>query len=257
MKKATLILAALVVTVAGCTTVQVNPLSHELDYQYTPAPNVEASVDKSIAVVPFEDGRMYNGNNRKTSDSLWLNVLPLWFRTTAEVTHPEVVYNTTEVGIGDYVLASGSLADAVPQLLAEHLHRSRLFSNAKFVEYAEVKGSHNFDYVLRGTLVRSTVVARRYSWCLGPAAPVAYILGAPMVTYQADLVVDWQLYDAGGQAVGPKQRSQTIVPLRRVKGFYYGIWSNQKTTPLGLYVEAIREVNGKIAEGAAELVKAR
>jgi len=252
-----LILAALVVTVAGCTTVQVNPLSHELDYQYTPAPNVEASVEKSIAVVPFEDGRMHDGNNRMTSDSLWLNVIPLWFRTRADVSHPEVVYNTTVVGIGDYVKAEGSLADAVPQLLAEHLHRSRLFSNAKFVEYAEVKGSHTFDYVLRGTLVQSKVVAHRYSWCLGPAAPVVYILGAPMVHYQADLIVDWRLYDAGGQAIGPKQRSQTIIPLTRWNGLYYGMWSSQKTTPIGLYVEAVREVNGKIAEGAAELVKAQ
>ena len=257
MKRATLILAALALGVVGCTTVTLNPLSHELDYHFTPAPDVGASVDKTIAVVPFEDGRMYDGNNQTVSTSLLWNALPLVLYTTGHVSHPEVVYNTTAWGMDETVKAAGSMADALPMLLADYLHRSRRFSVAKFVHYAEVKGSHDFDYVLRGTLVQSNVKARRYSWFLGPAAPVTYLLGAPMVHYSADLVVEWQLYDAGGNPVGAKQMATLDAPLTRTRALYYGMWADNKTVPLGLYVAAIRQVNAKIADDLSELVRSQ
>lgn len=257
MRKAMLIVAALALAVSGCTTVQVNPLSHELSYQFTPAPNVEKSVDKSIAVVPFEDGRMYNNANKTTSTSILLNLVPLVWYTTGNVSHPEVVYNTTDVGISSCVKASGSMADALPKVLAAYLARSRRFSKAAFVEYAEVKGAHDYDYVLRGTLVESKVTATRYSYCLGPAAVATYLLGAPMVYYSASLTVDWQLHDASGKPVGSRQTATLDAPIGICNGLYYGMWVNQKSVPIGLYVEALREVNAKITEGVSELVRAQ
>lgn len=257
MKKAMLIVAALVLAVSGCTTVQVNPLSHELSYQFTPTPDVEKSVDKSIAIVPFEDGRMHDGANKTESTSMLVNLVPLVLWTTGYVSHPEVEYNTTSVGICDYVKASGSMANALPKILAAYLGRSRRFSKATFVEYAEVKGSHSYDYVLRGTLVESDVVVTRLSYGLSVAAPAAYILGAPMAHYSASLTVDWQLYDAAGEPVGAKQTSTLEAPLTKTKGLYYGAWANQKTVPIGLYVEAIRTVNEQIADGVSELIRAQ
>ena len=93
MKRAMWILAALVLAASGCTTVQVNPLYHELAYQLTPAPDVEKFVDKTIAIVPFVDGRMFNAANVKTSVSCLVNLLPLVPYTSKHDSHPEVVYN--------------------------------------------------------------------------------------------------------------------------------------------------------------------
>jgi len=257
MKKAIWVVAALALAVSGCTSTQVNPLNHELDYQFTPAPDVERSVDKSIAVVPFEDGRMYNGANRTTSTSLLVNLIPLVPYTTGKVSHPEVVYNTSVVAIGENVKAAGTMANALPKILANHLHRSRRFSKAAFVEYAEVKGSHDYDYVLRGTLANSTVTATRLSYCLGPAAVVPYLLGAPMVHYSAELTVDWQLYDASGQPVGAKQTATLEAPIEKCTALYWGMWASEKTVPVGLYVEAIRTVNQQIINNVSELVRAK
>lgn len=257
MRMTILGVVALALAVSGCTTVQVNPLSHELDYQFTPAPDVDKSVDKSIAIVPFEDGRMFNGANKTESTSILINLLPLVPYTTGKVSHPEVTYNTTSVSIGSDVKAAGTMANALPKILASHLHRSRLFSKATFVEYAEVKGSHSYDYVLRGTLVNSTVTATRLSYCVGPAAIAFYALGAPIVHYSAELTVDWQLYDANGQAVGAKQTATLEVPLKQTNGLYYGMWASDKVVPIGLYVEAVRTVNQQIADGVVELIRAK
>jgi len=98
MKRVMLVVAVLALAVSGCTTVRVNPLYHELSYQSTPAPNAEMSVDKTIAIIPFDDGRMYDDRNVATSDNTLLNCLPLVPYTVGHDTHPEVTYNTSEGG---------------------------------------------------------------------------------------------------------------------------------------------------------------
>ncbi len=254
MKRAMLIGAVLVWAVSGCTTMQVNPLSHELKYQLTPAPAMEKFVDKSIAVVPFDDARMYDGANKTTSTSTAWNIVPFVVYTTGVVSHPEVSYNTSVSGMGSYVKAAGTMADAIPKLLAEYLHRSRRFSKAVFVEAAEVRDHHPYDMVLRGTLVESKLTATRFSYGLGPAAPVAYLFGAPVVKYSASLTVDWQLYDARGDKIGPKKTATLEGPVVQHTGLYYGLVRDHKDVPFGLYVDAVRTVNTKIAEEISEQI---
>ena len=254
MRMATLVVMALALAVSGCTTTQVNPLSHELDYQFTPAPDVEKSVNRSIAIVPFEDGRMLDGANKMESTSVLVNLLPLVPYTTGKISHPEVSYSTTVIGVGSEVKAAGTMADALPKILAGQLGLSRLFSKATFVTSEEVKG---FDYVLRGKLVNSTVTSTRLSYCVGPAAVALYVIGAPFVHYSAELTVEWQLYDAGGQAVGARQTATLAAPIEQCVALYWGMWADNKTVPTGLYVEAIKTVNQQIADGVVELVRAK
>lgn len=254
MKRVMLVVAVLALAVSGCTTVRVNPLYHELSYQLTPAPNAEMSVDKTIAVVPFDDARMYDDVNIATSDSMLLNCMPLVPYTVRHETHPEVTHNTSEDGLSSSIKVAGTMADAMPKLLADYLHRARRFSKAVYVEAAEVKRPHHYDYVLRGTLVDSKLVTTRYSYCLGPAAVVPYLLGLPAARYSASLTVDWQLYDASGQPVGNKRTASVETPVVHYTGLYYGMSVNHKDAPFGLYIEAVRTVNEKIANGVCELV---
>ena len=252
MRMVTLVVVAMALAVSGCTTTQVNPLSHELDYNFTPAPSPKNAVDKSIAVVPFEDGRMFGGANKTKSTSLMLNLVPLVWYTTGEVSHPEVVYNTTDLEFASTVKASGSMEEALPQILADHLGRARLFSKATFVTSEEVDG---YDYVLRGRLVNSTVKAERYSYLLGPAAIAPYLLGAPMAKYSASLTVEWQLYNASGKPIGAG-KAMLKDPIEQYVALYYGMWADNKTMPIGLYVEAIKTVNQQIINDVIEAVKA-
>ena len=253
MRMAILGVVALALAVSGCTTTQVNPLSHELNYQFTPAPDQDKTVDKTIAIVPFEDGRMFDGANKTESTSLMVNLIPLVWYTTGKVSHPEVVYNTTDLGMSSTVKASGAMEEALPQILAEHLDRSRLFKNATFVAGSEIKG---YDYVLRGKVVDSTVTATRYSYLLGPAAIVPYLLGAPIVDYSAELTVEWELYDAGGAQVGADTETLSA-PIEKSNALYYGMWVDNKTMPIGLYVEAFQTVNQMIADGVMEVINAQ
>ena len=254
MRRVMLVVAVLALAVSGCTTVRVNPLYHELSYQLTPALDTEMSVDKTIAVVPFDDGRMYDDANIATSDSVLLNWLPLVPYTVGHDTHPEVTHNTSEGGCSNSIKVAGTLADAMPKLLADYLHRARRFSKAVYVEAAEVKGPHHYDYVLRGTLVESKLETTRYSYCLGPAALVPYLLGLPTTRYSASLTVEWQLYDMSGKPVGNKRTSSVETPVVHYAGLYYGTLSNHKNAPFGLYIEAARTANEKIATGVCELV---
>ena len=164
-----------------------------------------------------------------------------------------MVYNKTDLGLGTEVRAAGSMEEALPQILAGHIERSRLFSKATYVTSEEVKG---YDYVLRGTLVESTVTATRYSYLLGPAAIVPYVLGAPMAKYSASLTVNYQLYNANGDKVDAEQTATLEAPLTQNVALYYGMWSNSKTMPIGLYVEAIKTVNRDVVNGVIEAVKA-
>jgi hypothetical protein len=246
MKRAMLAVVVLGVAASGCITEQVNPLAHELKYQLTPAPAMEKALDKSIAVVPFEDGRMHDGANKAESTSMLVNCIPLVFYTTARHTHPEVTYNTSVAGVWKDVKTAGTLDEAMPKLLADYLHRSRRFSTAVFVEAAEVKQPHDYDFVLRGKLLDANLIERRYSYCLGPAALAAHLLGAPMVKYDASLAVEWELVDGQGKVLATKVASLEQ-PVCHYSGLYYGLEHEQKDVPFGLYVEAVRTVNKRIA----------
>jgi predicted nucleic acid-binding Zn-ribbon protein len=109
------------------------------------------------------------------------------------------------------------------------------------------------DLVLRGELVKATLTQRRYSYGLSVAMVAAYLLGAPINKYEASLQVDWQLFDAKTDApVGPKKTATVEAPVTRFSGFYYGYSTCGQSTPFGLYVEAVKQVNAAIAHGLSE-----
>jgi len=254
MRRAIWLLALLVPVAAGCTTVQVNPLAHELNYQFTPAPDPVKAVDKALAVVPFADGRMLDGNNVTRSTSAVWNCLPFVWRTVAYDSHPEVTYNSSVGGAFSRVKVAGTLADALPELLAAQLGRSRRFAKVAFVEASEVRDRHSYDYVLRGKLVESKLESVRLSYGLGPAALVPHLLGLPLVRYTASLTVEWQLFDSAGNAVGPRVTETLDKLIVRDNALYYGWTHENKDMPFGLYVEAARSINTKIEEKLMDLV---
>jgi predicted nucleic acid-binding Zn-ribbon protein len=109
------------------------------------------------------------------------------------------------------------------------------------------------DLVLRGELVKATLTQRRYSYGLSVAMAAAYLLGAPVNKYEASLQVDWQLFDAKtGAPVGPKKTATVEEPVTRFSGFYYGYSTCGQSTPFGLYVDAVKQVNAAIAHGLSE-----
>lgn len=251
MKRAMMIGAAVILAVSGCmTTQQVNPLCHELSYFETPSAPEGRVVPKSIAVVPLKDLR----ESTTTSTSMVVNCLPLVWYTTGADSHPEVVYNTSVGGIGKTVTAAGTLADAIPQVLADYLHKSGRFASVKFVTAAELKGSHSYDFVLRGKLVDSQLITTRYSYFVGPGALGLYLLGAPMVKYSASLTVDWRLYDAKGAPRGEVMTATTDGPITQYTGLYYGLSRQEKDVPFGLYVDAVRVINRRTAHALTDLL---
>lgn len=255
MKRSLFLFAALIVAAAGCvSTVQVNPLAHELAYQLTPTPAPDLAVNKTIAVVPFEDGRMYDGANMSTFTPMIVNFVPGIWSTTRVDSHPEVVHNRSVCGPMSVVLAAGTLDDAMPKLLADYLHRSRRFNNAVFVEAAEVAGQHNFDYVLRGRLVESQLVTKRYTYGVSLLAVVPHLLGAPVCHTSASLTVQWQLFDQAGRPVGGVKTATLSEPVDVFSGLYYGRVIDHKSVPLGLYVGAVREVNANIANDLSDML---
>ena len=65
------------------------------------------------------------------------------------------------------------------------------------------------------------------------------------------------VYDASGMPVGAKQTSMVEEPIGKCSGLLYGGMVNQKAMPIGIYVEAVREVNEDIADGISELIRAQ
>jgi len=247
MKRTMLILAALVIAVSGCAAREA-ALYKELAYKPDPLTDVTLATDKAIVVVPFVDAR--KESEASSECPLW-NLVPLVVRTRQVETHPELVYKTSGNCFRPVKL-TGTLADAIPRLLAEQLRVTRRAPQALYAEDVEGEGFKETDLVLRGTVVRSTLTTKRYSYGLGPAALVAYLLGAPTVRYSAWLEVDWQLFDANNKPVSLKKKATVETPIVQPAGLYYGRRACGKDAPLGLYVAAVKAVNEKIARDLSE-----
>jgi len=247
MKRTMLIMAALVIAVSGCAAREA-ALYKELTYKPDALTDVTLATDKAIVVVPFVDARK---ESEAASECLLWNLVPLVVRTTLVETHPELVYKTSGSCFRP-VKMTGTLADAIPKLLAEQLRVTRRAPQAQYAEDVEGEGFKETDLVLRGTVVRSALTTKRYSYGLGPAAVVAYFLGAPMVRYSAWLEVDWQLFDANNKPVSLKKTASVETPIVQPAGLYCGRRAYGKNAPLGLYVAAVKAVNEKIARDLSQ-----
>jgi hypothetical protein len=244
MKQAMMVVAGLILATSGCTVVtEVNPLYEEVNYHPETSAGSVQPVDKALAVVQFEDARPSTAE----SQHLLLNSLPFVWATRGVDSHPEAVHNNTIYSTSRPVYALGTLNEALTRLLARDLHRTRQFSKVDFVE-ALPKKTDEYDLVLRGKLLNSDLTTDRYAYCLGPLAYVPYLLGAPVVLYRPDLVVEWQLFDSKGEPLGKPQRvgAVDVKPISQYAGLYYGWYRNHRIVIMGVVSEAIKQVNAQI-----------
>jgi hypothetical protein len=250
MKQAMVVMIGLFLAATGCTTVsQVNPVREEVAYHTSSSGGAIKPVEKSLVVVAFEDVRP----RTMTSESLMMNWVPFILASRGAVTHPEAVYSQTLMSTSRPVFMVGTMNEAIASLLARDLHMTRQFSNVQFVKDLPTK-TDQFDLVLRGRLLKSTLIEKRYSYYVGPLAMIPYILGAPLLSYEPDLVVEWRLYDSNGKPVGDAHMVgiENPKPMVQRSGLYYGWYRNHRLAPIGVLSEAIREVNSQIVTRVAQ-----
>ncbi len=252
MKRAMLALGLVVLVASGCVSVREIALHEELAYKLDPVEGRIPATDKVIAVLPFDDERFDNTAELSTSPC-W-NLVPFVCYTTQLTARPELRYKTTSSGLFHKVVITGTLADAIPRLLVDHLKQSGRASNAVYGEPPAVEGKAAYDYVVRGAVVGSALSRKRYTYGLGPLAVIPYLFFAPTSRYTACLEVEWQLFDAAGKPIGQKALAAVEYPMEHSAGLLYGGSVSGKNAPAGMYIEAVKAVNEQIAFRISELI---
>jgi len=168
------------------------------------------SLDRTVAVVPFEEARpprLYS-----TSGRLFLTYVPLLPYVTLPFERlDESVRKQSESiekgGRGITVGAAQSVAPpfeeytyprSFPRAIADDLNASGLFREVRFVE---ADGTGGFDYVLRGTVRESPLRNTATSFGLGMVGVLLWIIPIPMQKTSASVTVDLELTDAASGAV--------------------------------------------------------
>lgn len=252
MKRMILALGLAVLLVSGCGSVRETALHDELAYKLDPVESRIPTTAKVVAVLPFDDQRFDNSAELSTSPC-W-NLIPFVHHTTQVAVRPEVRYKTAGSGLFQKVTITGTLADAIPRLLVDHLKQSGRAVNAVYGEPAPVGGKPGYDYVVRGAVVGSALSRKRYTYGLGPLAVLPYLFFAPTSRYTACLEVEWQLFDAAGKPIGQKALAAVERPIEHTAGLLYGGSVSGRKVPVGMYIEAVKAVNEQIAFRICELV---
>ena len=252
MKRAMLALGLAVLCASGCVSVREIALRDELAYELDPVEGKIPATKKVVAVLPFDDERL--DNSSELSGAACWNLVPFVLYTTQVKTHPELCYKTTSSGLFHKVVIKGTLADAIPWLLVDHLKQSGRAVNAVYGEPQTVEGKPAYDYVVRGSVVGSALTRKRLSYGLGPLALIPYLFFAPTSHYTAWLEVEWQLFDAAGKPVGQKALAALEQPVLHTAGLLYGGSVSGKNAPAGMYIEAVKAVNEQIAFRISELI---
>jgi len=176
-----------------------------------PGPIAGTTLDRSVAVVPFEElrpPREYSSAGRT-----FLTYVPLlpWVSMPFERVDEIVRKQSEGIEKGGRGMTSGAAQSVAPpfdeytyprsfpRAIADDLNASQLFRDVRFVESDEAGG---FDYVLRGSVRESPLRGTVTSFGLGMAGVLLWIFPIPMQKTSAGVDVDMTLTEAStGQVV--------------------------------------------------------
>lgn len=178
------------------------------------------SLDRSLAVVPFEEERpprLYGLAGR-----LFMTYIPLlpYVSIPFERLDESVRIQSKAIESGGRGMTAGAAQGVAPpfeeytyprsfaRAIADDLNTSGLFREVAFVEEDAVAG---FDYVLRGAVRESPLRETATSFGLGMAGVLLWFLPIPMQKTSAAVAVDLTLTDAGsGETVWTRELESDI-----------------------------------------------
>jgi hypothetical protein len=208
-------LFALLLLASGCQLTATFTTGYEM-----PGRVAERSLDRSVAVVPFEEARpprLYT-----TSGRMFLTYVPLlpWVTLPFERLDESVRKQSESIERGGRGITAGATQSVAPpfeeytyprsfaRTIADDLQASGVFREVRFVED---EGASGFDYVLRGVVRESPLRNSTTSFGLGMAGVLLWIIPVPMQKTSASVTVDLELADAASGAVVWKRSLESDV----------------------------------------------
>lgn len=188
------------IVILFCSACQLTP-TFTTGYE-VPGRSSAQGVDRSLAVVPFEEARpprLYT-----TTGRLFLTYVPLIPYVTSPFERLDESVRKQSEGIeaggrGITMGATQSVAPAYeqytyprsfPRAIADDLNASGLFREVLFVE-SDAAG--DFDYVLRGTVRESPLRSTATSFGLGMVGVLLWFIPVPMQKTTAGVTIDLRL----------------------------------------------------------------
>lgn len=169
------------------------------------------TLDRSLAVVPFEEARpprLYT-----TAGRLFLTYVPLlpYVSSPFERLDESVKKQSDSIAAGGRGITMGAAQGVAPpfeeynyprsfaRAIADDLAASGLFRDVRFVEADSTSG---FDYILSGSVRESPLRSTATSFGLGMAGVLLWFIPVPMQKTSASVTVDLTLTDAqDGRAI--------------------------------------------------------
>lgn len=188
-----------------------------------PGPLATRPLDRSVAVIPFEEQRpprVYTKAGR-----MFLTYVPLlpWVSFPFERLDESVRKQSEGIERGGRGITAGAEQPVAPpyeqytyprsfaRAIADDLNGSQLFREVRFVEADATAG---FDYVLRGAVRESPLRSTATSYGLGMAGVLLWFLPIPMQKTTAAVSVDLTLTDARtGQEVWKRSLTSDVSRL--------------------------------------------
>jgi hypothetical protein len=189
----------LLLFVSACQLTPTFTTGYEIPARLT----VETS-DRSLAVVPFTEGRpprLYT-----TTGRMFLTYVPLlpYVSSPFERLDESVKKQSDSISAGGRGITMGAAQGVAPpyeeytyprsfpRAIADDLHASGLFREVRFVEEDAVSG---FDYVLSGSVRESPLRSTATSFGLGMVGVLLWIIPVPMQKTTASVTADLTLTD--------------------------------------------------------------
>jgi len=175
-----------------------------------PGPIAGQHIDRSVAVLPFEEARpprLYS-----TTGRMFLTYVPLLPYVTLPFERLDESVEKQSKGIarGGAGITMGAEQNVAPpfdrytyprsfpRAIAEDLNSSGLFREVRFVETMPAEG---FDYSIQGSVRESPLRSSATSFCLGIVGVLLWILPVPMQKTTASVSIDVTMTDAHSHEV--------------------------------------------------------
>lgn len=148
----------------------------------------EPVLEKSVAVIPFDD-------YRSSENNCWypLYLIPLMPLSWGDYERPEAASMFLSIVKYD-ITPSEDLAKAT----AVSLRHSNIFKDAFFTMGGE---KQNADYVLSGRIKMLKYKGKMFTYCLSVYGPIFWIFGAPAGTSENRLILELKLKNKQGKTL--------------------------------------------------------
>jgi hypothetical protein len=236
MSSITRALAALplVLSLAGCPAVLVQPLA-QIPLVTDGTVDAARQGDRRIVVYPFEELRGAELGRASVSASIPLvSLLHAGYRI-------DYAEHSLPGGGDDPAVATGTLDQALPSLLAAQMRRMRLTPNAAATVELGPRADPRADYVVTGKLRRARY-EQQESDLLGA---LLGLLGVPHLFARYELEYEIALYRGGDRAT-PLLRKSYRFTDSRVGGLYY-----HQAPRRALFVRGLQQTLPRVVEDIA------